>query len=613
MLYEEKTLSKGLYIPDLYPDGLEANTIINKTMPGIRATTCEIDAHRHSIIVVPNRPVIDGKLLDYPDMKGVVQGVTPHDIEKYMKNRDIEYKKIMTTPESYQKVIDAAKSAKIDLHSDYFLAIDECEKAIQEVNFRPDIIAPYFDLFEYDKACLLSATPLYVNLKGFENHSFKYIKIKPDYDYHKDVDLIGTNNVIQELMEQVRGKTNKQAIFLNSPTYAMKFIEMAGLKDRAKIYTSVDSVGEVRKAGFYTSDTFISNEELLPISIFTSRYYSAVDLKVKDKPDVIIVTDCLSKPQTIIDPFTHSVQISGRFRNGVGSMTHITNYDKRIVTQTPEYIMQSIQEKQAAYKYIKELEILQSGGGKELLNEIIERIGFEYFMFQHGKYKGQLNPFLVQFCIDRERVKGYYKNPQNLIQAYEEADGHFTVQHNYHKHDKTGIIVGTKPRLSKKEKQRMLERLEILMPKKEGSVILRFRTDEEEAEVTDMRVKAPEFVIFYQSYGAAKIRELDYDLTKMKEILRRGENETVYFEVIDEVHKVFLLGKPYTENEIRELLQPIYDKYQLTVENSKHQILPLQAAATDLQYFFEVSDRITVPKTREKGYIPLQLRFNREN
>lgn len=612
MLYEEKTLSTGQYIPDLYSDGLEEKSIMNKTMPGIRATTCEIEAHRNSIIVVPNCPVINGKLSDYPKMKGVFQGVTPYDIEKYMKDRSIEHKKIMTTPESYHKVIEAAQSAKIDLHNDYFLAIDECEKVIQEVNFRPDIITPYFDLFEYDKACLLSATPLYLNLKGFENHSFKYIKIKPDYDYHKNIDLIGTNNIIEELMEQIKGKTNKQAIFLNSPTYAMKFIEMAGLKDCAKIYTSVDSVGEVKKAGFYTSDTFITNEELLPISIFTSRYYSAVDLKVKDKPDVIMVTDCLSKPQTIIDPFTHSIQISGRFRNGMGNLTHITNYDKRIITQTPEGIIQNIKEKQIAYNYIKELEILQSGGGKELLNEIIERIDFERFIFQYGKYKGQLNPFLVQYYTDKERVKGYYKNLPYLKQAYEEADGHFKVNYEYHERKREGIIIGTKPRLSKKEKQQMLERLELLMPQKEGSVILRFCTNEEEAKITDIRVKAPEFVAFYQRYGAAKIRELDFDLSKMKEILRRGENKTVYFEVIDEVHKVFILGEPYTENKIRELLQPIYDKYQLTTENSKHQILLLQAQATDLKYFFEISERITIPKTREKGYIPLQLRYNRE-
>ncbi len=45
-----------------YDDMIPSNVILNKTLTGIGATRCELYAHRNSIIIEPNVPVIQCKL-----------------------------------------------------------------------------------------------------------------------------------------------------------------------------------------------------------------------------------------------------------------------------------------------------------------------------------------------------------------------------------------------------------------------------------------------------------------------------------------------------------------------------------------------------------------------
>ena len=200
------------FMSDLYPEGLPTNTIIDKTLTAKGATTCELEAKRNSIIVEPNVPVIVGKQNKYPKALGVCEGVTDATIKTYLLDKSIPHKKIIVTPESYSKVKRAADYASINLFKDFFLLIDECEKVVQDAEFRPNIILPFFDFFSFDNKALISATPLLPNLKGFTNHSFTCIKIIPNYDYKKALNLVGTNNVQQEFMNQIFQSGNKTIV-----------------------------------------------------------------------------------------------------------------------------------------------------------------------------------------------------------------------------------------------------------------------------------------------------------------------------------------------------------------------------------------------------------------
>lgn len=63
MIRKDLNINKGEWLSDVIKE-IPTNTILNKTMTGCGATTLEINAARHSIIIEPNVPVIVGKRLN---------------------------------------------------------------------------------------------------------------------------------------------------------------------------------------------------------------------------------------------------------------------------------------------------------------------------------------------------------------------------------------------------------------------------------------------------------------------------------------------------------------------------------------------------------------------
>lgn len=601
--YQSVEIREQDYMSDLYPNGLPTNAIIDKTLTAKGATTSELEAKRNSIIIEPNVPVINGKQAKYKKALGVREGITDANVKAYLQDKSIPYKKIIVTPESYSKVTRAAGYAGANLFKDYFLLIDECEKTIQDADFRPDIILPFFDLFRFENKALISATPLFPNLKGFTKHSFRHIKIIPNYDYKKNLNLVGTNNVQQEFLNQISLSSNKKAIFLNSPDYAKTLIEKADIRHCSKIYCSNqnDNISKLNEEGYNASDIFLSGEVLEQYSFFTSRFYSAVDLETIDKPDIIMITDCLSRAQTMIDPFTHAIQIIGRFRKGIGNITHITNWNSDLQLQSRESIIEEMKAEEAVYNRIATLKETLTGRERELLKEIEERTPVYRFLFKDGDYKGKINPFLLECYIQKFKVASFYQHLQSLENAYR-TTGHFNVSYHYEHYNEKPKAVKSKT-LSRKRKLEILERLQILIPK---GLILLFFTDEQQEELTSLKREAPELCKYYEKFGIDKIVEINYDLSTMKRQLKAEHKKEIYFTPIDEIHNSFEIGKPYSESEIITTLQMIYDKYKLVDDNNK----PLKAKGTYLGYYFNTSDRMTIPNTRLKGYIPLSKKYS---
>ena len=603
--YQTVEIREQEYMSDLYPNGLPNNAIIDKTLTAKGATTSELEAKRNSIIIEPTVPVINGKQAKYPKALGVREGITDANVKAYLQDKSIRYKKIIVTPESYSKVVRAAGYADINLFKDFFLLIDECEKTIQDADFRPDIILPFFDFFSFENKALISATPLFPNLKGFTNHSFSHIKIIPQYDYKKNLNLVGTNNVQQEFLNQISQSGNKKAIFLNSIDYAKALIEKANIRNCSKIYCSNqnDTISKLNEEGYNASDNFMSGEVLEEYNFFTSRFYSAVDLETPDKPDIIMITDCLSRAQTMIDPFTHAVQIVGRFRKGIVNITHITNWNSDLKPQSRESIIEDMKAEEAVYIKIVALKETLTGKQRELLKEIEERTPVYRFLFEDGSYKGKINPFLLECYIQKFKIASFYQHLQSLENAYC-ATGHFNVAYHYEHYDEKPQTVKGKT-LSRKRKLEILERLQVLEPK---GLVLVFFTDEQQEELASLKHEAPELCKYYEKFGVDRIVEIDYNLTTMKRQLKAEHKKEIYFIPIDEIHNSFEIGKPYSESEIIMTLQMIYDKYKLIDDNNN----PLKSKATNLGYYFNISDRMTIPSTRLKGYIPLSKKYSLE-
>ena len=139
-------------------------------------------------------------------------------------------------------------------------------------------------------------------------------------------------------------------------------------------------------------------------------------------------------------------------------------------------------------------------------------------------------------------------------------------------------------------------------------MIFIFPSEERQVELRQLKHEAPELCKYYEKFSIDKIVEIDSDLATMKRQLKAMNKKEIYFIPIDEIHNTFGISEPYSEVEITTALQTIYDKYKLVDDDGK----PLVAKATYLGKYFELSERMTIPGTRLKGYIPLKEKYSFE-
>ena len=157
---KEIKIAKGQHLADVMVQ-IPSNVILNKQITGCGATTLEINAARNSIIIEPNVPVIVGKATKHPNVFPVYEKVTFEDVEAYLQKQIDGYRKIVTTPEGYDKKVKPALSKHVKNYKEsFFLLFDECEKIIQDVDYRGDIYLPVDDFFSFTSKAMVSATPI---------------------------------------------------------------------------------------------------------------------------------------------------------------------------------------------------------------------------------------------------------------------------------------------------------------------------------------------------------------------------------------------------------------------------------------------------------------------
>ena len=111
-------IRKGEYLSDALrrhgKENIPTRVILNKVLPGLGATYCEIMSPRSSIIIEPNVPVIVGKMGKHKNLLGIYRGVKTDEVARHIR----KYPgccKIMVTPESFWKVKQAMEDEGIDM------------------------------------------------------------------------------------------------------------------------------------------------------------------------------------------------------------------------------------------------------------------------------------------------------------------------------------------------------------------------------------------------------------------------------------------------------------------------------------------------------------------
>lgn len=563
-------LSKDKYLDSVFPNGIPINIILNKTICGCGATHLELKTRRHSIIIEPNVPVIKGKLEKHKAfLLGVYDGVTDNDIIAYFKEREGKYKKIMTTPEGFKRVKRILTANGVNIYEHFFCLFDECDRIIKDTNFRGGITLPITDFFKFKSdfqtnktgKAMVSATPIVPADPRFEEHNFQIIKIRPDYPYKTDITVIPTNNLYLSLKKKLDeiGKDKKVCIFFNSPLYIKSLIKELNIADDTNIYCSEDSADKLVKKGYNRvfSDVYDKkgNITLNRYNFFTSRFYSAVDIELKDKPIVIALTNVIGKSTTLIDPATDAVQIVGRFRNGVESYLHITNYDNGIKYWKEENIKIYLNQQHTAYaKLRKSFFESRNYGERQLLKEALQRVSY----FHYVTPTGEKDYFRHMNAIMGEYIKSIYERPTTIKKAYDAVDT-LNVQFTPLYWLITDLERRTLQSTSKSKEERNKCAYYLLHKLKKAT------DDYQTAILANIREENPLIKDAYKLFGIKGYSELNFKETELKKDVDFGKKVSRQMKYIVQSH--FKINTWYSAKEINDFLKPLFEQNNIKIDS----------------------------------------------
>lgn len=543
------------YLTEVLPM-IPTNTILYKTLTGLGATYGELKADRNSIIIEPNVPVIVGKCNDpkhkEDNLFGVYEGVYTEDVIKYLEKSADKRTKILTTPESFQKVKDAFELMDMDIYGTCFLLFDECHKIVKDADYRSDITLPFDDFFLFNEKALVSATPISFSDPRFEMQKFQIIRIEPAFEYKLPVSLIHTNNVLEQLKRTLdKLDATDICLFVNSTDMIYSFIKQLDIENESTVFCAKKSVEKLKNKKFKHAFEQWSKSRMKKYNFFTSRFYNALDIELKIKPTVIMISDVYFSEYSMIDPHTDAIQAIGRFRNGVNRVCHIFNTNPNLPVRTEEEIGIYLQVSKEVYDKIKTFyDCATSEDARKAYREALKVLPFNQMLNKDGKE----NFFAIDNYVDEALLKSSYNAQEKLIASYRSNRlFDLDVESAYFPFGDFERLKKESKYTSLKDKRKeVVRQLELLKGDDETEMIRNYKED--------LR-KADSFIYgAYEEIGKEMIESLDYSVKRIKEamILKQNREKTEGTEFIQLIKNSFKVGQKYTKKYIKEELTRIY-------------------------------------------------------
>lgn len=562
MKIKEITIKRGQYLSDVCT--IESNTILCKTLTGLGATYSEIKADRDSIIIEPNQPAIVGKCKATAHKKdnlfGVMQKVATDDVVDYLERTISEKKhiKIISTPESFYKVKNAFEEIEENIYVRCFMLLDECQKYVQDNDYREDITLPIEDFFRFDNKAMVSATPILPSDPRFEEQGFSLVQIVPDYDYRKEISIVHTNNVLEALKVTIpqiqKAQTEPRSIcfFINSTDMIYQLIQKLGIVEDSAVFCATKSVDKLKRKGFKNAYENWDKANMKQYNFFTSRFYTALDIELEEKPDVMFVTEPYFSEYTAIDPCTDVIHSIGRFRNGTSSNTHIVNTHSGFPIRTKEGIREYLQASAHAYKVLQNL--------YECATTIETRYAYKAALdvlpFKRMMRDGLIDYFAIDNYTDEQMVKSAYNNIDLLISKYE-ATPTLTPKPatdlKYSFGDSDRLKLENKATTVKEARKQIVAILETLKNDTDSALV--------QSHIAELRQLDSFIVEAYECVGKEVIEINNYSYKKIKEamILKKYRVETSGTEFVQLIKNSFKSNQKYTHKYIKSELQRLYD------------------------------------------------------
>lgn len=573
----EKKNGKTQYLTEVLPE-IPTNTILYKKLTGLGATYGELKADRDSIILEPNVPVIKGKCKDPKHAKdnlmGVYENVTVDSIVKYLQACKEKHIKLLSTPESFSKIKAAFEEVDRDIYSTCYLLFDECHKIVKDVDYRENITLPFDDFFMFENKGLVSATPLDFTDPRFFNQRFQIMEVQPNFEYAQPLNLYHTNNVLQELKKRIGNIEKPIFLFINSTETIYSIMDKLDILEQSTVFCAYNSVKNLKDKKFSQAYSDWDAAKMNKYNFLTSRFFNALDIELDFQPEVFIVTDVTMATQSIIDPFTDTIQIIGRFRNGIASASHITNTDYKFQVRSKAQLQFRINVFEETYKILK---AYYDNATSDELRDAVKAILNNHPLTPLLNTDGTKNWFKIDNYMDENLVQGYYNSFDELVKNYKQCESFkLNYESQAYKLSDTERLKRENKSLSIKAKRReIVEQLEILKGD-ETSIAMEHKRE---------LIRTDAFIVqAYDELGKAKIEELKYSQSPIREamILKRYNDKRTGTEFIEMVKNRFKAGQSYELSQINKIRDEIYSLLNMP---------PIKKKPKDfLSDFFELRD-----------------------
>ena len=550
----------------------------------------------YAYIIEFNNPVLEGKrdAMDewglnsmHPDILCVNGDISIEEVVSYLQN-DIKYKKFFCTAQAYMsKVAPAINQSEFNLHDDFFFLVDECDKLGNDTDFRPDITLPMDDFFKFKAKAMISATAIIPSDPRFEAHGFKILKVKPTWDYREDLNIIPTNNVLYATIKLLNEKTkNRVFVFCNSTDLIHQIITHAQIENQSRVFCAENSVLKLRRDyGFNRAQTKLDNFE--KINFLTSRNFSAVDIKFPDeKPDIILVTHVYKATCTMLDPYSDSIQIFGRLRNGISSMSHITNFNDKLESKNESdakrYAIANIngyitakQEKNKAIDKNEGCEVV-------VFDEILNGKFKKYF-----KANDEINYFSIDNYLQEQRVNGCYRSLIHLKIGYLSTE-FFKVNmlNNYFFTENDQHILDFYKKENKRTKlKKIAESLYAIANKPQDSILFCFG----ESPYNYRRTNILECE-WYDELGFDKFEELNFEEHAIKAEIERRKGKLLKLspKIVTAIQSQFKIEDNIVKKDLESSIQTILKQYGIDSEVDKK----------DIELYIDISESTTIKDSK---------------
>ena len=573
----EKKNGKTQYLTEVLPE-IPTNTILYKKLTGLGATYGELKADRDSIILEPNVPVIKGKCKDPKHAKdnlmGVYENVTVDSIVKYLQASKEKHIKLLSTPESFSKIKTAFEEIDRDIYSTCYLLFDECHKIVKDVDYRENITLPFDDFFMFENKGLVSATPLDFTDPRFFKQKFQIMEVQPHFEYAQPLNLYHTNNVLQELKKRIGNIEKPIFLFINSTETIYSIMDKLDILEQSTVFCAYNSVKSLKDKKFSQVYSDWDAAKMNKYNFLTSRFFNALDIELDFQPEVFIVTDVTMATQSIIDPFTDTIQIIGRFRNGIVSASHITNTDYKFQVRSKAQLQFRINVFEENYKMLK---AYHDNATNDELRDAVKAILNNHPLTPLLNTDGTKNWFKIDNYLAENLVQGYYNSFNELVKNYKQCKSFkLNYESQAYKLSDTERLKRENKSLSIKAKRReIVEQLEMLKGD-ETSIAMEHKRE---------LIRTDAFIVqAYDELGKAKIEELKYSHPKIREamILKKYNENRTGTEFIEMVKNRFKAGQSYELSQINKIRDEIYSLLNMP---------PIKRKPKDfLSDFFELRD-----------------------